>query len=89
MAMGDRVSAIAGSESLELPGPGAPTAGAPPPQRSPSSSSGAAGASDATSADAGDDFEELSRRIYERVRLRLRRELLLDRERGGYLTDSR
>ena len=43
----------------------------------------------AAGADTHDDIDEVSRRVYERIRLRLRRELLLDRERGGYLTDPR
>jgi len=63
----------------------------PAPQRSAlsSTSSGTAGTASAAGPDAYDDIDEVSRRVYERIRLRLRRELLLDRERGGYLTDPR
>jgi hypothetical protein len=63
----------------------------PAPQRSAlsSTSSGTAGTASAAGPDAHDDIDEVSRRVYERIRLRLRRELLLDRERGGYLTDPR
>ena len=35
------------------------------------------------------EFEELARKLYDRMRHRLKRELLLDRERGGFLADSR
>jgi hypothetical protein len=35
------------------------------------------------------DFDELATRLYERLRSRLRRELLVDRERAGLLTDFR
>jgi TT viral ORF2 len=35
------------------------------------------------------DLEELSARLYTRLRSRLRRELLVDRERAGRLTDFR
>ncbi len=66
----------------------------PAPQRSALSSTssgtaGTAGTASAAGPDAHDDIDEVSRRVYERIRLRLRRELLLDRERGGYLTDPR
>ena len=40
----------------------------------------------------GDDesqLDELARKLYERIRLQLGRELLLDRERSGSLTGSR
>lgn len=50
-----------------------------------------AGGTEAAKAGPSDDeeFEELARKLYERLRLRLKRELLLDRERGGFLADSR
>jgi hypothetical protein len=35
------------------------------------------------------DLDELARRLYDRLRLRLRAELRLDRERSGHLTDLR
>jgi hypothetical protein len=35
------------------------------------------------------DLDELARRLYDRIRLRLKRELLIDRERAGALTDLR
>jgi hypothetical protein len=35
------------------------------------------------------DLDDLARRLYERIRLRLKRELLVDRERAGSLTDLR
>jgi uncharacterized membrane protein YgcG len=35
------------------------------------------------------DLDELARRLYDRIRLRLRAELRLDRERSGHLTDLR
>jgi hypothetical protein len=37
----------------------------------------------------GADLDELARRLYDRIRLRLRTELRLDRERSGQLTDLR
>ncbi len=35
------------------------------------------------------DLDDLARRLYDRIRLRLTRELLVDRERAGALTDLR
>ena len=77
---------------LEIPA--TPAAGVPPgPQ--PAAVGAAAGtglsAGSAGAATPHDDeeFEELARRLYERLRLRLKRELLLDRERSGSLADSR
>jgi hypothetical protein len=35
------------------------------------------------------DLEDLARRLYDHISVRLRRELLLDRERSGLLTDMR
>ena len=56
-------------------------------------SSAAAGAGGATAGSAmpsdDEEFEELARKLYERLRLRFKRELLLDRERGGFLVYSR
>jgi hypothetical protein len=69
-----------------------PQQAVPAPQRSARSSTSSGTSSAASSAagpDTHDDIDEVSRRVYERIRLRLRRELLLDRERGGYLTDPR
>jgi hypothetical protein len=31
----------------------------------------------------------MARQLYDRIRMRLRRELLLERERSGFLTDAR
>jgi len=87
-----------GSDAIEIP---AASAGdrTPAPQRAAASASTAGSSSlGAPSADTGagaanpqgdEEFEELARRLYERLRLRLKRELLLDRERGGFLADSR
>jgi hypothetical protein len=65
-----------------------PTGGDVATQRSVASETG----ENATSPDeaGGDgDMDDMARQLYERIRYRLRRELLLDRERGGYLTDMR
>jgi hypothetical protein len=43
----------------------------------------------APTAAAPPDLDELARQLYDRIRGQLRRELLLDRERAGYLTDAR
>jgi hypothetical protein len=37
----------------------------------------------------GQDIEELANRLYDRIRGRLRSELLIDRERAGFITDLR
>lgn len=61
---------------------------APPPQRAAASSAAPdGGAPDADADDA--EFEELARRLYDRIGYRVRRELLLDRERSGLLADMR
>jgi hypothetical protein len=64
-------------------------------QRAPSDSAGgtpepgAGGSTAATPAASERDLDELARRLYDRIRLRLSRELLVDRERAGALTDHR
>lgn len=85
--------------SLELPAPGAASASdhGQAPQRA--AISGAAGRSVSAAPAGGVDasttltddaeFEELARKLYDRLRHRLVRELLLDRERGGFLADPR
>ena len=35
------------------------------------------------------DIDELARKLYDRIRTRLKSELLVDRERAGFLTDLR
>jgi len=77
------------SGSIDVPSPGAAVRTTHAAQRSPASAGAAPSSSGESESSADGDFDELARRIYERVRLRLRRELLLDRERGGRLTDSR
>jgi hypothetical protein len=57
------------------PAGSAPSAGSPPP--APAGGPGA------------EDLEALAGRLYERIRRRLRSELLLDRERSGLMTDRR
>jgi hypothetical protein len=57
-------------------------------QRSVASESGENAASPDDAGGDG-DLDDMARQLYERIRLRLRRELLLDRERSGYLTDMR
>jgi hypothetical protein len=60
-------------------GDAAPAAGP-----APAGTAGSAGASGPTS---GPELDALAARLYERIRLRLRRELLADRERAGVLVD--
>jgi len=60
----------------------APASAAPAPGGGAGGSAGAAGGSEA-------ELDELSRRIYGRIRLQLRNELRLDRERSGSLIDIR
>jgi len=82
-------AAASESASFHLPMSHTPSQPAvPAPQRSARSSSSSS-TPNAAATDTHDDIDEVSRRVYERIRLRLRRELLLDRERGGYLTDPR
>ncbi len=89
MAAAGPGAAASESASFHLPTSPTPSQPAvPAPQRS-ARSSNSSGAPSAAGPDAHDDIDEVSRRVYERIRLRLRRELLLDRERGGYLTDPR
>jgi hypothetical protein len=92
LASGPRAAADA---SVELPPTSSPGAPATPQRAALSSAAGpsVAAASDrnASPAKPGDEqeFEELARQLYERLRLRFKRELLLDRERSGFLADSR
>jgi hypothetical protein len=98
LAAGPRASS---SDSIEVPAAAhASPAHGDPAQRSARSSASSAslssaaadgGGSPAAAAKPADDeeLEELARKLYERLRLRLKRELLLDRERGGFLADSR
>jgi hypothetical protein len=50
---------------------------------------GAAAASAGTSHGSEIDMDELARNLYDRIRTRLKSELLVDRERAGFLTDLR
>jgi hypothetical protein len=84
--------------AFQLAGPGAPLGsglaiqratddagtGTPPPAVATSTPGGGplAGGSDK-------DLDELAHRLYDRIRRRLSRELLADRERAGMLTDLR
>jgi hypothetical protein len=76
----------------ELPGTAAPGVDAMPAvQRAPEASP-VATAPEAPAAPAGapgGDLDELARRLYDRIRSRLKAELRLDRERSGHLTDLR
>jgi len=90
LATGQRAGNGSG-DAIELPATPAP-GDAPGPQRAPAAAAASPASLTATAgAKPGDDeeFEELARRMYERLRLRLKRELLLDRERSGFLADSR
>ena len=53
-----------------------------------SGAGGAAGASGPTSAQADVELDRLAVKLYERIRQRLRRELLDDRERAGFALDG-
>jgi hypothetical protein len=64
----------------------APTA-APPPVVQRAASPPLGGGAPATRAD--EDLDDLARRLYDRLRSRLHRELLVDRERSGMVTDLR
>jgi hypothetical protein len=77
------------SGSIDVPSLGAAVRTTHAAQRSAASTGPAPSSAGESESSADGDFDELARRIYERVRLRLRRELLVDRERGGHLTDSR
>jgi hypothetical protein len=59
------------------------------PQRRDDSTSPVTAIGNARSAESDADIEDLARKIYERIRYRMGRELLLDRERAGVLTDLR
>jgi len=90
LASGQRTGS-GNSDAIELPATPAP-GDAPGPQRAPAAAAASPASLTATAgAKPGSDeeFEELARRMYERLRLRLKRELLLDRERSGFLADSR
>jgi hypothetical protein len=63
-----------------------PTA-APPPVVQRAASPPLGGGAPATRAD--EDLDDLARRLYDRLRSRLHRELLVDRERSGMVTDLR
>ena len=93
LALAVGASGAAGSDSFELPTtpPGEKTPG---PQRAaaadtPNTTPGTVSSSGPAIPEDDQDLEELARRLYERLRHRLRRELLLDRERSGFLADSR
>jgi hypothetical protein len=86
-------SAGAGVLLSELDG-GMPTASGPAPQRADDSASApatsvAAPGIGGTRTDDPGELDELAHKLYERIRHRLSRELLLDRERAGLLTGSR
>jgi hypothetical protein len=59
------------------------------PAEEPSSNPAGGGASPPAqqSGKGGDDIDDLSRRLYDRIRDRLKAELYLDRERAGQLND--
>ncbi|HEY4867158.1 MAG TPA: hypothetical protein VIK45_16785 [Candidatus Dormibacteraeota bacterium] len=65
----------------DAPAP-APSAGAPP-------AAGAAGAHGGGAAPSEGELDDLAVRLYDRLRSRLRLELLIDRERAGLITDLR
>ncbi len=93
LALAVEASGAAGSDSFELPATPL-VEKAPGPQRAAaldaqSTTPGTASSSDPAMPGDDEDLEELARRLYERLRHRLRRELLLDRERSGFLVDSR
>ena len=48
----------------------------------------AAGATEGGTGGAGQDYEEIADRVYDRIRSRFATELLLDRERMGLLIDG-
>jgi hypothetical protein len=50
-------------------------------------SASATPAADAASGPTERELDDLARRLYDRIRLRLRRELIVDRERAGVLID--
>ncbi len=53
----------------------------------PAGAAGGASESAHEASKGGDDIDDLSRRVYERIRDRLKAELYLDRERAGQLSD--
>jgi hypothetical protein len=90
LSVADSGSPGAESGMLDTRTPGMRTSPRSTPQRAPSASiSPTAPAAPDPAPGTDTDVDELTRQIYERLRLRLRRELLLDRERGGFLADSR
>ena len=94
-----RVAAVWDTEAEAAPRPGAAIVPSDMVQRTPASdapaadvSPAAAAGATATATPAGDsekDMDELAGKLYDRIRGRLRTELLVDRERAGLLTDWR
>jgi hypothetical protein len=64
-----------------------PAPPAPPPAPVQTAAAAATTPTAATAAPAGADLDDLSRRLYERISVRLKAELRLDRERAGMMTD--
>jgi len=94
-----RAAAVWDTEAEAAPSPGAAIVPSDMVQRTPASdapaadvSPAAAAGATATATPAGDsekDMDELAGKLYDRIRGRLRTELLVDRERAGLLTDWR
>ncbi len=88
LAAGPRAGSSSGTIELSAE---APSTGAPTPQRAAVGAASPAPAASSTASGATpqdeQEFEELARRLYDRLRLRFKRELLLDRERSGFLAD--
>jgi hypothetical protein len=83
-ALARETAAAALGAGIGSPGPDGSISFAPPGGDAPGGGSG--GAAPAAGG-AGQDLDALAGKLYDRIRVRLKQELRLDRERSGYLTD--
>ena len=95
VARAQAAAAVTGQEPQPLaPDPGAPAGLAPSRpehavQRAEAEGASTGGAAPAPGGESPEALDELAGKLYDRIRARLRDELLVDRERAGLLTDVR
>ena len=95
-AIAESAAAVASAPSFSIqrdlesaPAPASSSSGGPANAPAPGAATGTASSSSPTHADHEQDMDELAGKLYDRIRGRLKSELLVDRERAGLLTDLR
>jgi Domain of unknown function (DUF4157) len=95
-AIAESAAAVASAPSFSIqrdpesaPAPASSSSGGPANAPAPGAAAGTASSSSPTHADHEQDMDELAGKLYDRIRGRLKSELLVDRERAGLLTDLR